>query len=682
MIKDMIQKNSNVKNNKIQMLKDLFPGCFTKQGELDIALLENELKKDIRVIKEGDGLNFLGKNYAKRISDLDTQTILIPDIENNKEKINSESENIYISGDNLDALKHLFKSYANQIKCIYIDPPYNTGSDGFAYNDKFSFTTEKLMEILDINEEEAKRIYDMTNSKSSSHSAWLTFMYPRLYWARRLLTDDGVIFISIDDNEQSQLKLLCDNIFGPENFVGMFSVENNPKGRKNSDFISVSNEYCLVYAREKDNPKSGFQENIPKNAKDMVRKDGEFLQAGGRRILVGEQTFNNKANYDSEKYYSVYYNEKKNDMQLTKEKDINDINKVLIKKGYKRYISYNGNDFIENTYTSTQFKKLFAENLLIFADKKIYEKNASTTVRIKSMLTNKKYDAIINGKIIKNYEIDLKTTSAGTKLKELFGLSDIPFSSPKNEKFIALLISLLDDKNLICLDFFSGSATTAHAIMQLNATDGGKRKFILVQLPEDLNENYKNSSSSGKNIIKTQINYLKSINKPLFLDEIGQERIRKAAKKIKKETNKDIDYGFKHYIIKDIDAKTLDKLESFEPNFVISDQSILDEFGINSVLTTWMNEDGYGLTDIYEPLYLKNYTAYQCQNTIYLLNSNLSNEATKELIEKYENDIEFVCNRIVIFGYSFTTTEIQTLKDNIQQVKNIKGINVDIIIRY
>lgn len=505
MIKEIREKNDelNIKSKKIKQLKELFPSCFTEDGKIDLIKLENELNTDINIIKEGYGLNFLGKNYAKLISSLDTETVIVPDEDNNSKEINKDSNNIFISGDNIDALKHLLKSYYKQIRCIYIDPPYNTGSDGFAYNDKFNFSVEKLISDLDISEEEAKRVFEMTNSKSNSHSAWLTFMYPRLYIARQLLKDNGVIFISIDDNEQSNLKLLCDNIFGNENYVGMFSVENNPKGRRNSDFISVSNEYCLVYAKDKSNKESYFIENIPKSTSDMMQnEDGEYIQAGGRRTLVGEQTFNNEADFKSDKHYSVYYNPSTNDLELLKEKSIDEKNMDLINEGYKRYISYNGDKFVENTYTMSTFKEMFEDNSLIFSDEKIYEKNDSTTIRIKSMLTNKKYDAIINGEVVNDYEIDLKTTSAGTRLKELFGLDEVPFSAPKNENFISLLVSLFEDKDLVCLDFFAGSATTAHAIMNLNAKDGGNRKYILVQLPEDLEKNYETSSSAGKKTIK------------------------------------------------------------------------------------------------------------------------------------------------------------------------------------
>ena len=685
MIKEIREKNDelNINSKKIKQLKELFPSCFTEDGKIDLIKLENELNTDINIIKEGYGLNFLGKNYAKLISSLDTETVIVPDEDNNSKEINKDSNNIFISGDNIDALKHLLKSYYKQIRCIYIDPPYNTGSDGFAYNDKFNFSVEKLISDLDISEEEAKRVFEMTNSKSNSHSAWLTFMYPRLYIARQLLKDNGVIFISIDDNEQSNLKLLCDNIFGNENYVGMFSVENNPKGRRNSDFISVSNEYCLVYAKDKSNKESYFIENIPKSTSDMMQnEDGEYIQAGGRRTLVGEQTFNNEADFKSDKHYSVYYNPSTNDLELLKEKSIDEKNMDLINEGYKRYISYNGDKFVENTYTMSTFKEMFEDNSLIFSDEKIYEKNDSTTIRIKSMLTNKKYDAIINGEVVNDYEIDLKTTSAGTRLKELFGLDEVPFSAPKNENFISLLVSLFEDKNLVCLDFFAGSATTAHAIMNLNAKDGGNRKYILVQLPEDLEKNYETSSSAGKKTIKVQIDYLNNINKPLYLDEIGQERIRLAGEKIKSESSNNIDIGFKHYFIKDIDTNTLDKLEKFEPNWIDSDKTILSEFGINTVLTTWMVSDGYGLTDKYDKLDLDGYTAYQCKNTIYLITPDISDSSIKYLIEKYEKDNDFECNRIVMFGYSFNLNEIQTLKDNLKQVKNIKNINVDLITRY
>ena len=255
MIKNVVEKNKNIDVNadKMDKLKEMFPNCFNANGDFDISVFEEELKTNSSIVKEGYGLNFLGKNYAKYVASLDTETILVPDEKNNNKDENKNSENIYISGDNIDALKHLVKSYSGEIKCIYIDPPYNTGSDGFVYNDKFNLSIDKLVEVLDINEEEAKRIYNMTNAKSNSHSAWLTFMYPRLYLARQLLKKDGVIFISIDDNEQSNLKLLCDNIYGEENFINQFSWVSNITGRQISGKGAAKTfETVLAYARNID----------------------------------------------------------------------------------------------------------------------------------------------------------------------------------------------------------------------------------------------------------------------------------------------------------------------------------------------------------------------------------------------------------------------------------------------
>ena len=210
----------------LEILKKYFPQCFLKpdtdengniiKEHFDTEKLAALLDDNVDVTKEGFTLNFLGKSYARYQANLESETVIMPDAENSK----TESKNIYIVGDNLDALQHLRHSYSEKIKCIYIDPPYNTGKDDFVYNDKFGFTAKELVEKLDIDEDEAERIVEMQGK--CTHSAWLTFMYPRLSLARDLLRDDGVIFISIDDNEQANLKRLCDEVFGEGNFVTEF----------------------------------------------------------------------------------------------------------------------------------------------------------------------------------------------------------------------------------------------------------------------------------------------------------------------------------------------------------------------------------------------------------------------------------------------------------------------------
>lgn len=644
MIKNIIENNKNVdiNMNKINKLKELFPNCFNNNGDFDISVFEEEIKTNTSIIKEGYGLNFLGKNYAKYVSSLDTETILVPDEENNKKEKNRNSENIYISGDNIDALKHLVKSYTGQIKCIYIDPPYNTGSDGFVYNDKFNLSIEKLADVLDINEEEAKRIYNMTNSKSNSHSAWMTFMYPRLYIAKQLLSEDGVIFISIDDNEQSQLKLLCDSVFGEENILGMLPTIMNLKGNNDEYAFSGTHEYTIVYSKNKEKS-SVYQLEIDDDETDAWEEDEiGYYKKGANLKSTGVNAPREKR---PNLFFPIYVNKEDNSVSVIR-KNKDDIEIYPITNGKEMSWRWSKEKFIKQS------------NDIIVSindtDVSLYKKQRPSL----GDLPTSKPKSIL-------YKPEYSSGNGTERIKSLFGFK--AFSNPKPASLLYDLLQIGLSNNDVVLDFFGGSSTTADAVMQLNTLSNNKRniKYILVQLPELCDT----KSEAYKNGYKT-------------IDEIGQERIRRAAKKIKEETNADIDYGFKHYTIKEVNTNTLDKLEKFEPNYVISDGSILDEFGINAVLTTWMNEDGYGLTDIYEKLELEDYTAYKCQNTIYLLNSNISDLFIKELIEKYEQEENFDCNRIVIFGYSFTLNEIQTLKDNLQQVKNIKGINVEVITRY
>ena len=623
MIKSIIEENKKVEVNKdkIDKLKQLFPNCFKSNGEFDISLLENELDKNIKISKEGYSLNFLGKNYAKLLSSLETETVLVPDEENNNQEINKNSENIYISGDNIDALKHLVKSYSNKIKCIYIDPPYNTGSDGFVYNDNFNFDINKLVNDLDITEDEAKRIYDMTNKKSNSHSAWLTFMYPRLYLARQLLTDDGVIFISIDDNEQANLKLECDNIFGEENVECMIwhKVDNDSGKLKITYRFRVEHEYVIAVYKNKE--KVFFNKYLAeRNYKNTYTNPDNDLRGNYKQGIISDTE--EKSNKNSPNYYEI-----------------------ITPSGRKVNRQWR--------ISKEEFKKLDE-------DKRIYYGKEGDSIPSLKVFINEK-GLITPVSILENFGT---AKTAGRELEKLFGYK--PFTYPKPTELITYLLSLIKfDTNDIILDFFGGSSTTAEAVMKINAKKESARKYILVQLQEECDKN----SEAYNNGYKT-------------IDEIGQERIRRAAKKIKEETNADIDYGFKHYVVKQLNNNTLDKLETFEPNYVVSNGGIVDDFGKETVLTTWMLEDGYGLIDVYKEIILDNYTAYKCDNTLYLLNPNITDIAIKKLIEKYETDKDFDCNRIVLFGYSFTLTEIQTLKDNVKQVKNVKGINVDIITRY
>lgn len=371
------------------------------------------------------------------------------------------------------------------------------------------------------------------------HSDWCSMMYSRLLLARNLLTDDGVIFISIDDNEVENLKKIGMEVFGQENFIGMLSVENNPKGRKNSAFISVSSEYCLIFAKDKN--ASYFVENVPKKASDMtLDENGRYVHNSGKRVLVGETSFNNVVRVPtSEKNYSVYYREHDQSLQFRKEA-YGEIDNRLIEEGYQKYFSHYKGKLVENTYTKEKFEALFQEKALAFGNGKIYEKNFSDTIRMKSQLVNRGYEAIVHGEK-KIFSMELTTTGAGAYLKELFNQPEVLFSAPKNIGYLKMLTSLLDGKDFYVLDFFSGSSSSADAVMQLNAEDGGSRKFIMVQLPEPCGEKTAAYKAGYPTIC-----------------ELGKERIRRAGEKIKEEhpdVAADLDVGFRVLKLDDSNMK-------------------------------------------------------------------------------------------------------------------------------
>ena len=541
----------NLTQDNIARIRDLFPGCVTEakgeDGSVKLAVDFDQLRQELaESIVEGPQeryhLNWPGKREALLAANAPIAKTLRPCRE---ESVDFDTtKNLFIEGDNLDALKLLQENYLGKVKMIYIDPPYNTGND-FIYEDDFAESTEEFLKKSNQKDDQGNRLVSNAETNGRFHSDWLSMIYPRLKLARNLLRDDGVIFISIDDNEIANLKRVCDEIYGEHNFVGVISVENNPKGRKNSAFVSVSSEYCMIYAKSKND--TFFVENIPKKSTDMtIDEDGNFVHGSGKRVLVGENSFNSSVSkIESEKNYSVYYRSSDRSLVIKKE-EFGVVDSQLIDEGYAKYFSHYGGHLVENTYSEIKFRELFQERALEFSTDKIYEKNFSDTIRIKSQLTNREYEAIVKG-VKQKYSMELTTTGAGTYIKKLFNVADAPFSSPKNIGFIKILVSLFKSDEFIVLDFFSGSSTTADAVMRLNAEDGGNRKFIMVQLPESLDENLERAGSvQEKQTIKSAISICDSINKPHLLTEISKERIRLAGKNISTDlVSGKVDSGFR-----------------------------------------------------------------------------------------------------------------------------------------
>ena len=630
MIKDIIENNDNVDVNKskIEKLKQVIPNCFDKHGNLDIELLKKEFSDSLDFTKESFELNFLGKSYAKMVAGLDTETVIEPDIKNNLKEENKNSQNIYISGDNLDALKHLLKAYERKIKCIYIDPPYNTGNDGFAYNDSFKFDKKTLINKLDINADEAERILGMTSTNSSSHSAWLTFMYPRLYLAEKLLKDEGIIIISIDDNEQANLKLLCDMIFGEENFIGTLPTIMNLKGNNDEFGFAGTHEYTIIYAKNKD------EAELEKWEEDEYGyyKRGANLKSTG-------------VNAPREKrpnlYFPIFIKKQNNEIEWSVEE----------KEGYLPIYPITNGHEMSWRWSKLKFKEEYY-NVIISEDGNegfsLYKKQRPSLGEIP---TQKPKSTL--------YKPEYSSGNGTARIKELFG--EKLFPNPKPVALIKDLISIVVDSNDIVLDFFSGSATSSEAIMKLNSEkEDINIKYIAVQLQE-------------KSKINSEFNYV---------DEIGQERIRRAAKQIKENTNADIDYGFKHYILKETPDDLLNKLELFKPEIVNDNYNIYKEYGIDTILETWKLKDGYEFTTNIDMIDCGGYEAYKCKECLYLINPNITVKNIQALLDKYNQDDTFVCDKLVIFGYSFRFDEIEMIKNNIKQVKNFKNIDVKVYTRY
>ena len=661
MIKNIIENNKDVRPNSevMERLHRDFSDCFNREGKFDMAKFESLISDKVDLVKENQGFDFLGKSYARMLTGMDSTTVIVPDEVHNREPQNINSENIYISGDNLDALKHLAKSYAGRVKCIYIDPPYNTGSDGFVYNDKFKFTKEELAEKLNIDEEIAERILGFNDGSTCSDAAWLTFMLPRLQKAKEMLTDDGVIFISIDDNEQANLKLLCDEIFGPENFIGCIPRITKKSG-KSSEAINNNHDYVLVYSRTESplfyplkhndagfkNKDEFFEERgyyklnqtldydslqYSDSLDYPIELDGETFYPGGSKEEFDERKSGNHDRAD----WAWRWSRKKFDFGLAN-------GFIVVKK------SKNGS----RIYTKTYQKAFIEDNEE--GDGYFIDYGERTT----GLSTLEFTDNI--------YSNDNATKDVAKTLgKKIFD----------HTKPIALIDTICDlclDKNDIIMDFFSGSGTSAEALMWNNAYSNGKRnnKYILVQLQEKVKPGTK--AYNAPNNFRT-------------IDQIGMSRIKLAAKLIKDETSADGDFGFKHYTLQELPEETIDKLEEFKPlEFMGAPEMLKLMGGKKAVLTTWLCDDHYGLGAELQHIKLGGYTAYYIDKHLYLIDEGFDEQAMTGLMEKYERDVmDFHPATIVVFGYSFSLAEMLMLKKNIPALKdNESGTNITVDVRY
>ena len=422
------------------------------------------------------------------------------------------TKNLYIEGDNLDVLKLLQETYLGKIKMIYIDPPYNTGKDSFVYNDCYSMNEEEFLNAGGYYDSEGNRVVDIKDNNESNgrfHTEWLNMLYPRLRLARDLLTDDGVIFISIDDNEQANLKKICDEIFGEKNFIAELPTIMNLKGNNDEFGFAGTHEYTLVYIKEKNSIEdlNGIALTDDDIAEYIYEDNKGKYKQGATLMRTGEAGFRVKR---PKGYYPIYVSKDYRSLSICKENsddiEVYPISKNGVEMSWRRspeYLMQTRDEFIINSSS---------KGISFYKKQRLSED-------------------LINGKKAKTlfYKPQYSSGNGTALLKELF--DGRIFDNPKPLQLIYDFVKIGSNDNSIILDFFSGSATTAHATMQLNAEDGGNRKFIMVQLPEKCDETSEAYKAGFKNIC-----------------EIGKERIRRAGKKIKEEnplTTTNLDTGFR-----------------------------------------------------------------------------------------------------------------------------------------
>ena len=535
----LTMQSHDVIGSNTRKIAELFPNCVTerlaKDGKPELAIDFEKLQAELsnEIIGEGEEryqFTWPDKRAAVRLANTPTTMTLRPCREESVDFDNTQ--NLYIEGDNLDVLKVLRETYLGKVKMIYIDPPYNTGND-FVYNDDFAQGKDTFEQVSGLFDEEGNQIIDPmqrnTESNGRFHTDWLNMIYPRLKVARDLLAEDGAIFISIDDNEFENVRKVCDEIFGNENLVANLIWE---QGRKSmAAQVAINHEYCLIYCKNR-------RENIDFDNKN-TNKNWRTLKRGLDKIYAEVDRLKKLHGSDIEKIekdLAAFY------------KELSDSDPAKAQSHYKKYDPclgiYHPDNISQGTGKGGRFPIIhpitglpckcpsggwrFAESKLpeLLSEGRISFGADETTIPcLKRFLKETEYEVFAS--------VFYKDGRGASKRLDALMGSHI-FDYPKDEEVITTFISLLtsyEKTDAIILDFFSGSATTAHAVMKLNAKDGGNRKFIMVQLPEKTDEKSEAYKAGYKNIC-----------------EIGKERIRRAGKKVKEEAGlqgQNLDTGFR-----------------------------------------------------------------------------------------------------------------------------------------
>ncbi len=626
-------ESMNIVEDNIEKLKEIFPEIFV-ENKIDFEVLQQLLGENIENDSERYSFTWNGKTKARQIAQEVSKGTLRPVKEDSKNW--DDTENIYIEGDNLEVLKLLQKSYYNKIKMIYIDPPYNTGKD-FVYKDNFKDNLKNYLEITGQLGEDGQKLSTNSDTSGRYHSDWLSMMYPRLKLARNLLTDDGVIFISIDDNEVTNLKKICDEIFGEENFVNCICIKMSDLSGPKMAHIKMKfpkiKEYLIIY-KKKDILFNEIREK-------KIKWDSEYKTVF--KELTPDDYKKIKSNSLTENDIIEINNKLKDDnivplSKLLKEKEIIKEEEILnfcIENAY-RIVRTSNSKSIKNKLDSMQFDQ--KATIIIINDsyeivKTDYDKNSSDP-RVQYVFAADTINSPIG-----DIWYDINTSGLHTE-------GNVRYTNAKKPlKLIERIISSVVKNEDIVVDFFAGSSTTAHAVMNFCINNYKKVKYILIQLQEDLDVNFETSKDKSKEDIRKAIDFLDSINKPHKLTEIGKERIRRAGEKIKSdetlplENREKLDIGFKVFKLDSSNIKEWDSgAENLEEKLFDSIYNIKQDRSPLDILYEILLKYGFDLNSQIEE---KNgYYSINNGSLLIVLNEKIELESIYQMCEEYKQKIK------------------------------------------
>jgi adenine-specific DNA-methyltransferase len=603
---DDLTQSLDIVSDNISKLKELFPEVLT-EGKIDFKVLQDILGNEIEEEEEFYRFTWAGKSQSRREAHKPSTGTLRPCKEESVDW--DTTQNLYIEGDNLEVLKLLQKSYSNKVKMIYIDPPYNTGKD-FVYKDNYKDNLKNYQQVTGQVDSEGNKMSTNSESDGRYHSNWLNMMYPRLRLARNLLKEDGVIFISIDDNEFENLRKLSNEVFGETNYVATLVRKRRDSQANLSKNISPIHEYILIYAKN----------------------NGEILNKITPDLNL--QDFKNPDNDPRGSYVTM----------------------PCTNKGGSVYeVTLPNGRIIEDEwrFKKETFDKLISENKIVIP------RGGEGKPRYKLFLEEKRE----NGVLANTWLDNLPSNQEGTReIKTLF--TELVFDTPKPVGLIKFLIDLSTSNDSIILDFFSGSSSTAHSVISKNCDDGGKRKFIQVQLPEPTEEN----SESFKLGYKT-------------ISEIGKERIRRSGKKLKEENpllSGNLDIGFKVFKLDSSNIKGWDGLpDNLENSLFESQDNIKSDRTEEDVLFEILLKYGLDLTLPIEEKVIEGKKVFNVGfGALFICLGNELTSKVSEGIGQWKETLKPETCRVIFKDGGFTdvekTNSVQTLKRfGIQEIKSI-----------